>query len=213
MARRNLVSDIMNNEENLYTGNLCYYFKKIFESPNASNPYHNFRHMIHVACITYEGAKEMEYPDLTNGNRFRALLIAALFHDYGHSGKMGNDAQEIEHALDGIRNCILEEDKELLPEIEHLIKATEFPHENYDLSEAAKIIRDADLSQTLSDTWMQQTIFGLAEEKGITPLECLQAQIGFLSGIKFNTEWAIEKFSPLILKKIKEVEATLKMLE
>ena len=40
---------IIANEERLYDGNLTFYFRILFfESRNLQNPYHNFRHMLHV---------------------------------------------------------------------------------------------------------------------------------------------------------------------
>ena len=40
---------IIGNEENLYEGNLIYYFQVLFfKANNLYNPYHNFRHMSHA---------------------------------------------------------------------------------------------------------------------------------------------------------------------
>ena len=42
------ILNIVNNREGLYEGDLKQYFKMVFEAPNVFNPYHNFRHMLHM---------------------------------------------------------------------------------------------------------------------------------------------------------------------
>jgi hypothetical protein len=40
---------IIANQERLYEGSLTFYFRTLFyKSSNIYNPYHNFRHMLHV---------------------------------------------------------------------------------------------------------------------------------------------------------------------
>lgn len=207
-----LIPTIILNHEGLYGGDLKYYYKKVFYAPNTGHPYHNFRHMMHMMCQTYLGAKYMGYPSVGK-DRFRALLIAAMFHDYGHSGKMGNDSEEIKRAQSAAEQFILKEDKILLPEIVGLIGATEFPHADCDPTTAAKILRDADMSQGLSDVWQQQILFGLSLEKGTSPIECLKEQKTFLSSLSFYTHWGKRKFGKLIPERIAEVETLLSLLD
>jgi len=208
----NKLFDIVSNVEGLYEGNLIHYFKLVFSAPNANNPDHNFRHMTHVLCRTYEGAKFCKYHKLFGKRRLQALLIAALWHDYGHSGKMVNDAEEIVRTISFLRALILKEDKYLLPEIESLIRLTEFPHANTVLTLGAEILRDADLSQVFSDVWIQQVIFGISKEKNIDPLKFLQDEIGFLRQIKFYSPWGKQTFYPLVQDKISEVRNLLRLV-
>ncbi|MEZ4114149.1 MAG: hypothetical protein R3B65_01675 [Candidatus Paceibacterota bacterium] len=74
----------------------------------------------------------------------RDLLIAALFHDFNHSGKSrGKDGEEIEVALMSLRHYILPEDRDRLIFISNIIKATQFPYvvpEN-ELTISMRIIR------------------------------------------------------------------------
>ena len=209
----NKLFGIISNVEGLYKGDLIYYFKLILIAPNVNNPYHNFRHMMHVLCQTYEGAKASCYHQILGKKRFRALLIAALWHDYGHSGKMIDDSQEITQALYLLKHYIPEEDTDLFPEIENLIKLTEFPHANTVLTLGAEILRDADLSQVLSDVWIQQNIFGIAQEKQVDPLEFLQNEIEFLRNIKFYSPWGKQTLYPLVRYKISETREFLRLID
>lgn len=77
---------VIDDELNLYDGNLRYYFKVVFEKArNLNNPYHNFRHIFHVTWLCYKALayyKENNKP--IDKNDARALLIAAMFHDFDH---------------------------------------------------------------------------------------------------------------------------------
>jgi hypothetical protein len=46
---------IIGNEEQLYEGELTFYFRTLFfRSRNLHNPYHNFRHMLHVLWLCHK---------------------------------------------------------------------------------------------------------------------------------------------------------------
>ena len=46
------IPEIIGNEENLYEGNLILYFCTLFyNANNLKNPYHNFRHTLHVLWL------------------------------------------------------------------------------------------------------------------------------------------------------------------
>jgi hypothetical protein len=77
----------------------------------------------------------------------------------------------IEVAIAALRRHILPEDRDALPEIEALIRATAFPYKDAgsSLGLAGQILRDADLSQALNPSWIQQVVFGLAEEGELYP--------------------------------------------
>ncbi|HEY5588095.1 MAG TPA: HD domain-containing protein [Candidatus Paceibacterota bacterium] len=212
METQNFLLKIVNNEDGLYHGNLRYYFKLMFNSPNSSYPYHNFRHMSYVTCTAYECAKSIGYPKIMGKISFRALLIAAMFHDYNHSLEMIDDKINIASAVSSIEKYILDEDINLLPQIIILISETEFPHVKHGFSLGGSILRDADLSQSLSDVWMQQVIFGLAAEMKITPSELLLMEVKYLQHLNFETTWAKDKFGPMIIAKIHEVNEFIKIL-
>lgn len=206
--------EIIQNKNGLYEGDLKCYFKIIFyRAHNLLNPYHNFRHIFHVvglcyqACIFYE--KELSPREMRN------LLIAAMFHDFNHPGRMGNDDLNIELALRGLREYILTQDAPFIEGIEYLMKATEFPHKKLaEGSLEADIIRDADLGQVFSVAWIQQILFGLGAEWNKNPLEILKMQVGFIAGLQFSTEWGKQMFSPEeIQKKLAEVDGLIQILD
>jgi hypothetical protein len=145
----------------------------------------------------------------------RNLLIAALFHDFDHSGKAGNDDLNIEISIRGLKKHIAPEDAEYFEEICDIIRPTEYPYKvsSESLSLSQQIMRDADMSQAFSTAWIQQVIFGLAKEWSMAPIKVLEIQEPFLSGIKFSTVWAKRKFDEQTIKeKIAEAQALLTLL-
>lgn len=207
------ITEVVINTDQRYEGNLREYFKILFTEPvNTVHPYHNIRHMLHVAWECYDGA---DFHQL-NPREFRNLLIAALFHDFNHSGQMtGNDDLEIERALRALRKYILADDRSSLCVIEDLIKSTQFPHivREDELSVSAKILRDSDMSQSFSTAWIQQIIFGLSKEMRVSPRKFLSEQVVFLSQIRFVSLWGKTRFEPLRRKRVKEVMDLLEILQ
>jgi hypothetical protein len=213
------IPQIIANEEGLYEGDLISYFQVLFfESCNLRNPYHNLRHILHVTWLCYQAAGF--YRHELGARKIRNLLIAALFHDFDHPGhcRPGKDSDRlnIEIAIAALRRNAQPADREALPEIEALIRVTEFPYKpsasSLDLS--GKIIRDADRAQVLNPAWIQQIVIGLAEEAGLAPLDMLRGQHSFLGALVFETRWARELFPPhVIAAKIAEAEALLRLLE
>lgn len=187
---RGTLPQIIINNSGLYEGTLIEYFQALFLlGKNLNHPYHNFRHCTHVLFLCHEGAR-FHQRDLTQ-RQIRNLLIAAIFHDYDHRGVAGDDLQNIELAIAGLREVILPEDVDHLDDIELLLRGTQFPYvvSDSDLSLEGLILRDADMMQAFSVAWIQQVVFGLAAEWGKSPIEVLKMQKGFLGSIKFKTAW------------------------
>lgn len=206
---------IITNADGLYEGNLIKYFQIVFyNAKNVHKPYHNFRHMMHVVWLCHNACNF--YSKTLNKREMRNLLVAAMFHDFDHTGKLVEDTQNIAIALEGLNKYILPEDKPFLQDIEYLIKATQYPYKtpSSELTLSGQIIRDADLSQALNPTWLQQVVFGLAAEWKKTPLEVLKGQGAFHQSFKFATGWA-QKLWPqeLIEEKIDEATKLLEILE
>ncbi|MES2213718.1 MAG: hypothetical protein V4473_02700 [Patescibacteria group bacterium] len=212
---RGSLPGIIRNDGGLYRGDLVEYFQIIFNrAQNLQHPYHNFRHMFHVMVMCYQACEY--YRDLLMSWEMRNLLIAAMFHDFDHSGMMGDDDINIARAVRGLEKHILFEDRGELHNIRNMIKATEFPYAvpSEELILPYQIIRDADMSQSLSVAWIQQVVFGLAKEWNKSPLEVLQGQLGFTKQIKFHTAWGQESFPQNALnEKIHEIEELLALLE
>jgi 3'5'-cyclic nucleotide phosphodiesterase len=214
------IPEIIGNEEGLYEGGLIPYFRMLFfKGTNLSNPYHNFRHTLHVLWLCYKACRY--YRNELTPRRMRIMLIAALFHDFDHPGdpqpgEKDPDRINIPIAIAGLRRYIAPDDRALLPEIEALIEATHYPYkiggEKLDL--LGKIIRDADLAQALSPVWIQQVVIGLAQEWRVKPIEVLRMQPSFLAALTFNTEWAHQLFPQAAIQtKIEEAEKLLRLLD
>ena len=170
--------------------------------------------MLYVVCRCYEAC--IYYGEALSRRAVRDLLIAAMFHDFDHSGKMVNDEINIEMAILGFRKYLAQEDKDSQARIEELISCTEYPYKvssrKMDLS--CQILRDADLSQALNVAWIQQVIFGLAKEWNKSPQEVLKMQAGFHQNLGFATEWARKRFPlSMVVAKIQEAEDLLGILE
>jgi len=214
---RGSIPEIVKNKDGLYEGNLEYYLQVYFsEARNLCNGYHNFRHTCHIlwlchsACYFYRLEERMSKRDMRN------LLIAAIFHDFNHTGVVGPDEKNISLALEALRKFILPEDEEYLEEITRILKGTEYPYkvptEKMDL--LVQIIREADTSQCLTVAWIQQVVFGFSTEWKKTPLEVLKMQEPFLSSLKFNTTWGKSMFpSSLVKEKIREVRELIDVLD
>lgn len=214
MQTRGNIPQIVRNDENLYQGNLICYFRAVFNNArNLRYPYHNFRHIFHVMWLCYDAC--MFYRQQLTKREMRSLLIAAMFHDFDHSGTMGDDDINILRAVRGLERHLSEEDKAHLSEISAIIKVTEYPYKTSSdqLDLTAQIIRDADLGQAFSVAWIQQVVFGLASEWNKKPVEVLKMQGPFLLNLKFRTEWAQQMFPNIeIIKKIQEANELLGLL-
>jgi len=203
--------DIIENVDNFYEGNLKKYYSIVVnEAQNLENPYHNYRHMMHVVWLCYQ-ACQFYYGTLALSRReMRNLLIAALFHDFDHPGIMGNDDLNIERAVRAFKKYIIEEDFVDQQNIISLMWATEYPYKtnSAELSLPHQIIRDADMGQCFADAWIQQVLFGLGAEWEKNHSEILEAQVPFLNNLKFliATQWGKKTFTQQVIDdKISEV--------
>ncbi len=207
------VADMIEDTRGLLTGDLRYYFKIIFfKANNLYNPYHNFRHMFHVAWLCYDACNF--YKEKLSARERRNLMIAALFHDFNYDAKIRLDAKEIEIAVKNLKKFVHGDDKKEVDNISRLIKATQYPHnEKIDVDLPVQIIQDADLAQVFSTSWLQQIIFGLGKEKHVTQYDMLLGQKKFIKSLRFGTEWAKRRFSREVMnEKITEVERMIKLL-
>lgn len=172
----------------------------ILENNIVENDYHNNEHMINVfnnTMMLFNHYKD-EY-DLTPYNKL-CLGLAALFHDFNHSGGKLKDSQNIELALVSLKEFIDTITKSdiwcnrkmvnmlIYNSIEKIITATEFPHLDIDLDPLQKIIRDADTMGGIIEGW-QSVVTNLASEYNKTLEEFIPTQIKFLNSVKFNTDY------------------------
>jgi hypothetical protein len=170
--------------------------------------------MTHVLTTCHTASRY--YRDRLTGREIRNLLIAALFHDFDHRGILVNDDLNIDRAIQGLDRCLLPEDEHHRDDIVAIIRATEYPHKvgASELTLPEMIMRDADVLQAFSPAWIQQIIFGLGDEQKETPIGMLRLQVPYLEGLKWNTEWAKERYPKSIIQdKIKEVRSILEILD
>jgi len=207
--------EAIRNDGRLYQGNLVHYARVLFHhAQNLAHPYHNFRHMFHVLWLVHEACRF--YRDELTPREMRNALVAALFHDYNHSGMFGDDDLNIERAIRGLRRHVATEDLPYIEVIVELIRGTQFPNvvPSDELDLCGKILRDADLSQAFSVAWIQQVVFGLAAEWGRKPIEVLRMQEPFHRNLAFQTEWARTTFTQdAVDAKIREARELLELLE
>lgn len=110
-----------------------------------SNPYHNNKHILFVfqKCMELFDIYRKEY-GLKSNDRIN-LGLAAIFHDFNHSGGKLKDDENINMAIDGLKRYLTEENlMEKYEDIKSIIEVTEFPHKELELNILQKIIRDAD---------------------------------------------------------------------
>ena len=161
----------------------------ILENNLVENDYHNNEHMVNVfnnAMILFNHYKD-EY-ELTPHNKL-SLGLAALFHDFNHSGGKLKDSENIELALVALKEFLVTINKsDLYDDIENIIIATEFPHLDIDLDILQKIIRDADTMGGIIEGW-KSVVTNLASEYNKTLVEFIPSQIKFLDTVKFNTDY------------------------
>ena len=202
------LSRVIRNKDGLYEGDLRHYFRVVFfKAENLLNPYHNFMHLCYVFYLCFLAC--LFYKDKLTKRQIRNLLIAALFHDFDHTGKLDPDLINIALAIDGLREHILHQDEMEFENIATLMRGTQWPHviPGDALTLEGQILRDADLCQVLQVVWMQPVIIGLSAEKGCSPIQMLALQPEFLSNLKFLTEWARSLFpTESIYSKINEAE-------
>ena len=161
----------------------------ILENNIVENDYHNNEHMINVfnnAMMLFDYYKD-EF-GLTPYDKL-ILGLAALFHDFNHSGGKLKDSENIELALASLKDFLSSIDKsDLYNDIKNIIVATEFPHLDIDLDPLQKIIRDADTMGGIIEGW-QSVVKNLASEYNKTLMEFIPTQIKFLNSVKFNTDY------------------------
>jgi hypothetical protein len=211
------IPDIVNNTDGLYEGNLRAYFKPLFHSRGCQNPYHGIRHYLFVFHQCYQAIKwyKANGSEISKRNA-RSLLIASLTHDAMHTGRSGDDDLNIQFALRFLDKHLQKEDGCDKFGIFQQIRSTEYGpdgHVHKSQGELQKILRDADLSQALSNSWIRIVLFGLSEELQITPYQMLLAQEKFLTNLQFESAWGAAVLQPQVEDKLNEARALVEILQ
>ena len=165
-------------------------------NPGNFNVYHNLFHLENVTNTAINGAifHNLESIEIEN------IAIAALFHDFNHSGGEKSDDENIQLAINGLHNFIkgfeyvgLNFDVKRLNRIVNLIKITRYSYENQckDLTIQEQILRDSDVLQGLfCENYVHGVVLSIAKESKIDLVTALKKQEAFLNNFEFCTEWA-----------------------
>lgn len=168
------------------------------KNPSAHAPYHGYQHLLTVTLNCWEGA---QYLGLDSAQA-KDLVIAALFHDFGHlQQRTVQDSANIEAAVVGVRKhfpvCLTSLTEEETERVIGLIRATEFPHAEA-TSLSAGIIQDADMMQTLEPDG-QRFLSGLSAERGRRITSAQNEE--FLDSYEPKTEWGRVRLYPLAVRR------------
>lgn len=155
-------------------------------------PYHNLDHCLTVTKWCGRLAGMLRLPE----HETKALLLAAIFHDFNHSGGTEEDSVNIERAVDGLtRFCEIHRVSDAMREFAvDCIRVTEFPFVRTPVNVAQGIIRDADLLQSIEPNYEEVLVGGLRKEleikfkRKITRAQFCTMQVSFLEfGILYQT--------------------------
>ena len=186
------------------------YLKILIEENSSNNlPYHNF---YHILCVMYHAfliSKSLGHSNKETKN----LLIAAIFHDFDHSGGKLKDSENVKNAIKAFLKYS-EESKENTDAVVSIIEATEYPYviEEKSLTEYQKVIRDADLMQTFKDNYLQQNWIGLASEMNAPLLKALEGSEKFWQSVKFHTQFAKDTAEKIMPGRYEDVKYLINLL-
>lgn len=189
--------------------NIAYHYHHVKETNPAANlPYHNWYHTLCMALNCYNAADYYNLPL----SSMRAVCVAALWHDYQHSGGKHTDTVNVTRAIEQFKNyhlslysCGTRDHESDLTQVPDIIAVTEYPYVRAPYGIEQKIIRDADLMQVCLPTWYEMCIIGLGKEisiklgKEVTEKEMVEGQISFLNNITLHTQWGRETLTSTIL--------------
>ena len=181
--------------------NIEYYFYVLLtQNTGINNPYHNNFHTITVLVNSYKISKL----EGLSKEQTRPILIAAIFHDFNHSGGVKEDSENINVAISAFKNYSKEsnEDNKLIIEI---ISATQYPYVSKieDLTIEQKIICDADLTQFYADNYLQQIIYGLLmSEQKMDLKKALDVQQHFLDRVQPLTKYGNQLYDKFMQKRM-----------
>lgn len=186
----------------------------INHNPSNDLPYHNLYHTNCMIINCAEGADEMQLPP----EKTCVLLLAAIFHDFGHSGGKEKDDHNIRVAIAGLEAyCRIDESfAPCMAEASQIIESTLFPPVTKPETLSQKIIRDADLMQMYMPGWEKQIFVGLRKEievtvgKEVSPSEMVSMQLKFMGAVQWYTSWAqarAKKEWANLVENVKQIES------
>ncbi|MFA6235436.1 MAG: hypothetical protein WC824_14770 [Bacteroidota bacterium] len=205
-------------------------------NPSLNIPYHNLQHTIYMVEDAYEGAMTEGLVPNENHPLLRAHLLAAIYHDWGHTGGVIHlnpklrgtetgpgiseafpDSENIRIALDKVHamNALgFWPAGVSLDQVFKGIQATEFPYnvppENLSLS--GRILRDADFMTNWRQTMLPHVMCGLAQELGYSLREFLVGRRAFNEGMEACTDWGKRKRTVFLEECFAEIDLNIRAL-
>lgn len=189
-------------------------------NPSNNKPYHNLWHTICVVKYCYLIGKDEDIDD----NSMMFLLLAAMFHDFGHFSK--DDSKNVERAKQAFSDFAYMIEGEhfnasfvqtMVIAVHKIIDATKYPYDipDSELSLYQKIIRDADLLQWTEPTMIEHVFKGLAEEMEIPLHIFLPKNKAFIEGNlpTYRTNWARKHAKKEFPKQWEKLEVFEKMVK
>lgn len=178
----------------------CAYRYLIKNNEGRDNPYHNNKHsefVFHTSINLfnkYRNEFDLKSKDLIE------LGLAAIFHDFNHSGGKLKDIDNINLALEGFHKFIeenweIEVDKD---NVDNLIKCTEYPHKKREFNILEKIIMDADTTIPID---IINHIIALCSELSIGHsilshkkdlIEFIDSEFEYIDNIKYHLPYSNE---------------------
>ena len=183
----------------------------VLTTGDTENEYHNAKHCTTVMRLAFDIASmsSAAYKLPMTWREMRMLLTAALYHDFGHTG-CDPDINNIEIAVTNMR-AFMGSTKTQVPYgpddldiIERIIRVTEFPFVHEPQTFSQRVIRDADLMQSLEPDNIEVLLDGLRVELSrklgieITEAAFRDGQSNFLANAKMYTEVGASLFSKAV---------------
>jgi len=202
---------------------LEHYFKVVL-TKNMSNtiPYHNLKHTLTMMVNAYDifndlrNNNALENVDYNENHILKSICIAALFHDFNHSGgQLQSDADNISLAIESwCMNSV--SDSFTTGFVVGLIKGTQYPYTDENPSQFIKILRDADMMQWFEPDFLPHVVMGLNKEmlgKSALSEKMLLGQLEFMKAAKFHTSFAKQKYNEFIEERAEQINWLIEVIK
>jgi hypothetical protein len=158
-------------------------------NPSQALPYHNFNHSLWVANYV----QDIHLFEADGEPPARELVVAALFHDFDHSGGFfTDDSQNIERTIAGFSRWCAENfiGGDFYTTASDLIRWPQYPFREKSPSLEIACLRDADMMQNCNDTLLANFV-GIKQElyKYDSYADYTEKSLAFLRGIRYETEY------------------------
>lgn len=174
------------------------YNKSVEGAKDCPNVYHGKTHSLQVVLNAYEAAlnEGWTYDDK------RVVLLAALFHDHGHSHGRYNDSRNVKVAANNFQliHADIKSKHKLSEEsalrVSELIIKTQYPYKTYNgfgICGLTKLLRDADIMSLVytTDRNLRLRLFvGFINEIGIGRFETIKDVIEFQNKFLWSIRWS-----------------------